>query len=78
MTLVINGKEYNLTSSVLTMDTGLNEQRLHICCAGADMSEWGIDWILGDPFIRQWCNTHDVQNLQLGLAPALAVLQRSA
>ncbi|CAI4229427.1 unnamed protein product [Auanema sp. JU1783] len=29
---------------------------------------YGNDWILGDPFIRQYCNIHDVANRRLGFA----------
>jgi len=33
----------------------------------------GIDWILGDPFIRKFCNIYDVGNSRIGLAPTLGV-----
>ncbi|EFP08287.1 hypothetical protein CRE_16910 [Caenorhabditis remanei] len=29
---------------------------------------FGPSWILGDPFIRQFCNIHDIKNKRLGLA----------
>ncbi|PIC33566.1 hypothetical protein B9Z55_013498 [Caenorhabditis nigoni] len=29
---------------------------------------FGPSWILGDPFIRQFCNIHDIENKRLGLA----------
>ncbi|CAI2351848.1 unnamed protein product [Caenorhabditis sp. 36 PRJEB53466] len=29
---------------------------------------FGPSWILGDPFIRQFCNIHDVKNRRLGIA----------
>lgn len=28
----------------------------------------GPDWILGDPFLRQFCNIHDVKNKRIGFA----------
>ncbi|CAD6193851.1 unnamed protein product [Caenorhabditis auriculariae] len=32
---------------------------------------FGPSWILGDPFIRQYCNIYDVGNQQVGFAPSL-------
>uniref|UniRef100_A0A1I7UM60 Peptidase A1 domain-containing protein n=1 Tax=Caenorhabditis tropicalis TaxID=1561998 RepID=A0A1I7UM60_9PELO len=29
---------------------------------------FGPSWILGDPFIRQFCNIHDIKNKRIGLA----------
>ncbi|VDN20815.1 unnamed protein product [Cylicostephanus goldi] len=29
------------------------------------------DWIIGDPFIRQYCNIHDMKNERIGFAPSL-------
>ena len=75
MTFVINGKEYNLTSAVLTMDNGKGNGQCLLAVYPMDWSGMSIRWTLGAPFIRQWCNIHDVQNLKLGLAPALPVLQ---
>jgi len=31
----------------------------------------GIQWIIGDPFIREYCNIHDMTGKRLGLAKAL-------
>jgi hypothetical protein len=55
ITFVVNGIQYNLTSSVLNMDG------------------WGIDWILGDPWIRQYCQVYDIGQTRIGFAPALAM-----
>lgn len=31
---------------------------------------FGPSWILGDPFIRQYCNIYDIGNKQIGFAPS--------
>uniref|UniRef100_A0A914WFT9 Peptidase A1 domain-containing protein n=1 Tax=Plectus sambesii TaxID=2011161 RepID=A0A914WFT9_9BILA len=31
---------------------------------------WGPAWILGDPFIRQYCNVYDVAQQRIGFAPS--------
>jgi len=33
-------------------------------------SGFGLSWILGDPFIRQYCNVFDLGNKRIGFAPA--------
>jgi hypothetical protein len=73
VTFVIHGNSYNLTSSVLNVDIGLgNNQCLFAAIPVPFFSDFmGIDWILGDPFIRQWCAVHDVVNQQIGFAPNL-------
>jgi hypothetical protein len=68
----INSQNYALTYKVLTM--GYSASNSGWCPfaitpltvdAGAS-----IQWILGDPFIRQFCNIYDVGNQRLGFAPA--------
>jgi len=73
VTFVISGNSYNLTSSVLNVDIGIGN---NTCLFGAIPVPYltmfmGIDWILGDPFIRQYCAVHDVVNERIGFAPAL-------
>ncbi|PAV79711.1 hypothetical protein WR25_19088 [Diploscapter pachys] len=35
-----------------------------------DFGGFGPSWILGDPFIRQYCNIYDIGNKQMGFAPS--------
>uniref|UniRef100_A0A914WVT8 Peptidase A1 domain-containing protein n=1 Tax=Plectus sambesii TaxID=2011161 RepID=A0A914WVT8_9BILA len=35
-----------------------------------DGAGYGPSWILGDPFIRQYCNVHDVAGRRIGFAPS--------
>jgi len=75
VTFVINGNSFNLTSSVLTVDVGFGSNYcLFAAIPVPNLSyRMGIDWILGDPFIRQYCAVHDVVNEKIGFAPALAL-----
>ncbi|CAO4376315.1 unnamed protein product [Caenorhabditis nigoni] len=36
-----------------------------------DFGGFGPSWILGDPFIRQFCNIYDIGNKRMGFAPSL-------
>lgn len=74
ITFVIQGKMYNLTSDVLTMDVGFDNNWCLFGAAPMDLSDYGIDWILGDPFIRAFCNIYDVGNNKIGLAPTLGLV----
>lgn len=70
VTFTINKVDYNLTSSVLTMDVGLDDGN---CIFGIDAIDFGggLDWILGDPFIRQYCNVYDIGNKRMGFSASL-------
>lgn len=73
ITLAINGHLYNITSDVLTMDIGLGgNQCLFALWNGGNFSKnFGIDWVLGSPFIRAYCHTYDFGGNRLGLAPVI-------
>ncbi|CAI5452489.1 unnamed protein product [Caenorhabditis angaria] len=46
----------------------------NLCVFGAfafDFGGYGPSWILGDPFIRQYCNIYDIGNQRMGFAPSL-------
>jgi len=69
----INDKIYNVTSDYLTMDVGFGQGWCLFGAAPYDglKDALGLDWILGDPFIRAFCQIYDVGNFRLGLAPPL-------
>jgi hypothetical protein len=71
VTLTINGNPYHLTSKVLTMNVGFgNNQCLFamIPNLAAVLVNMEFDWLLGDPFIRQYCQVYDMGQRRLGLA----------
>lgn len=69
--ITLNGKKYPITYKNYIVNFGGN---FGLKCAvgmrGAD-GLGSIDWILGDTFIRAFCNAYDVKNKQLGLFAAL-------
>jgi len=68
VTLMINGNPYHLTSKVLTMDIGLGSNQCLFAMVPSMLFNIGIDWLLGDPFIRQYCQVYDMGQRRLGLA----------
>jgi len=71
VTFVINGKQYNLTTGVLSMDVGIGDGHCLFTAYPYDMDDFGLDWILGDPFIRQFCQIYDIGQSRLGFANPL-------
>ncbi|EYB93403.1 hypothetical protein Y032_0183g965 [Ancylostoma ceylanicum] len=64
----IGDKAYNIQSHNMILPTG------DICMlALSKMSglSFGTEWILGDPFIRQYCNIHDIGGRRIGFAKAI-------
>jgi len=68
--LTINGKDYPITAKnyvVSITQPGAGT----VCFLGFQpMGQMPIQWILGDPFIREYCQIHDMVNKRLGLAKA--------
>jgi hypothetical protein len=73
ITFVVNGLQYNLTSAVLNMDVGLDNGKCLFAGYPLNMDGWGIDWILGDPWIRQFCQVYDIGQTRIGFAPSLSL-----
>ncbi|CAD5229867.1 unnamed protein product [Bursaphelenchus okinawaensis] len=62
--LKLAGKTYFIDSDQLLLQTGGG-----FCQLAITAGDFGF-WILGDPFIRQFCQVHDVGNRRVGFAPA--------
>ncbi|KAL6743826.1 hypothetical protein Aduo_016821 [Ancylostoma duodenale] len=69
--VTINGKEYSIPSSEYVLDLGLGNGTCALTFFAMDDSI-GFDptWILGDTFIRTFCNVYDVGGKQIGFAKA--------
>lgn len=68
VTFIINDRPYTLSSAVLTLDVGIGENK---CLFGIYPYDLGFpQWILGDPFIRQYCNIYDIGLSRIGFAKA--------
>jgi hypothetical protein len=71
VTFVIHGVQYNLTSAALTMDVGIGDNKCLFAPYPYDLEDFGLDWIMGDPFIRQFCQIYDIGQSRLGFANPL-------
>jgi len=70
--LWINSQNYALTYKTLTMGySSTNSGWCNFAITPLSVNAGAsVQWILGDPFIRQFCNIYDVGNQRLGFAPA--------
>ncbi|KAI6170594.1 Eukaryotic aspartyl protease [Aphelenchoides bicaudatus] len=59
----INGTYYEVPLSALSLELGNNECQLQMAPMESDTM-----WILGDPFIRNWCQIHDWHNRVVAFA----------
>jgi hypothetical protein len=66
--LQIGPNQYNIISKNYIVDAGNGNCELAIFSFFG--GGFGPTWILGDPFLRQYCNVHDVQQQRIGFAPA--------
>ncbi|KAK5964716.1 Peptidase A1 domain-containing protein [Trichostrongylus colubriformis] len=67
-TLTIGGHDYVIESDNLKADAGTF---CFIKMFAMNSAGFGPQWILGDPFIRQFCNIYDVGNKRIGFAKSL-------
>lgn len=63
----INGKTYPISANnfIVSFD---NDKTCYVAMQGADIGDPA--WILGDTFIRQWCNAYDLVGKRVGLFKA--------
>jgi hypothetical protein len=67
LTITIGGKPYAIQSKNMIVDAGQGQCYWAAFQMGGG---FGLDWILGDPFIRQFCNVYDLGNKRIGFAPS--------
>uniref|UniRef100_A0A914DP74 Peptidase A1 domain-containing protein n=1 Tax=Acrobeloides nanus TaxID=290746 RepID=A0A914DP74_9BILA len=67
LNFVIGGITYGIPSEQLIIDVG-NGQCFWAISSVSDGSTSPYEWILGDPFIRQFCNIYDLGNKRIGFA----------
>ncbi|EYB92361.1 hypothetical protein Y032_0195g1499 [Ancylostoma ceylanicum] len=70
--ITIGGREYSIPSSEYVLDLGLGDGDCVLTFFSMDDSNGFSDptWILGDTFIRTFCNVYDVGAKQIGFAKA--------
>ncbi|ETN79031.1 eukaryotic aspartyl protease [Necator americanus] len=71
MTLTIGGRDYTIETKNLIME--VEEGKCLITMYPVYFSMFTPLWILGDPFIKQYCNIHDMGAQRIGFARAKSV-----
>jgi len=66
----INNVNYNVTSVEYVLDLELGNGNCALTFFSMDFGGFGPSWILGDTWIRPWCNIYDIGNKQIGFARA--------
>ncbi|EYB84822.1 hypothetical protein Y032_0309g2068 [Ancylostoma ceylanicum] len=66
--LTIGGNQYTLTAANLLVE--IEEDLCIFAFSESSNTEYGSQWILGDPFHREYCTIHDIQKKQIGFAKA--------
>jgi len=67
--VTINNKQYPITAKNYIVPTG--DGRCMLGFYGADFGAEGLQYILGDVWIREYCNVYDLQNKRVGFCKAL-------
>ncbi|KIH45058.1 hypothetical protein ANCDUO_24907 [Ancylostoma duodenale] len=66
--LTIGEEQYPLTAENLLI--GIEEDLCIFGFSGLSNANFGPQWLLGDPFHREYCTVHDVEKKQIGFAKA--------
>ncbi|WKY12359.1 hypothetical protein Q1695_003718 [Nippostrongylus brasiliensis] len=69
--LTIGGNKYTINSKNFVIPSGDQDGRCILSIFGMNTFGFGPAWILGDPFIRQYCNVYDVGQHRIGFANSL-------
>jgi len=70
MVFTIGGVKYNIPQVEYVLDLELGNGQCVITAFSMDGGGFGPAWILGDTFIRTYCNVYDVGNKQIGFSLA--------
>ncbi|CAI5450849.1 unnamed protein product [Caenorhabditis angaria] len=62
--------DYTVKSVEYILDIGLKNNKCVLTFFGMTFTGFGPSWILGDTFIRQYCNIYDIGNARIGFAKA--------
>uniref|UniRef100_A0A914E249 Peptidase A1 domain-containing protein n=1 Tax=Acrobeloides nanus TaxID=290746 RepID=A0A914E249_9BILA len=65
----IGSNTYTVTNKQLKFDNGVSGQ-CYWEVAPYDFGGFGASWVLGSPFVVQYCNTYDLSGKRVGFSPA--------
>ncbi|TKR87244.1 hypothetical protein L596_011674 [Steinernema carpocapsae] len=68
--LIIGGHKHTIPSVEYVLDLGLGNGKCTLAMAGQDTGGYGPSWILGDTFIRSFCQVYDIGGKRIGFAKA--------
>jgi len=66
----IGGVKYNIPQAEYVLDLELGGGKCALAMFEMDMGGFGPQWILGDTFIRTFCNAYDIGGKRIGFAKA--------
>ncbi|KHJ84145.1 eukaryotic aspartyl protease [Oesophagostomum dentatum] len=70
LVFTINGVTYNVPSVEYVLDLGLGNGKCALTFFSMDAGGFGPAWILGDTWIRTYCNIYDIGQKRIGFAKA--------
>ncbi|RCN33183.1 eukaryotic aspartyl protease [Ancylostoma caninum] len=70
LVFTINGVKYNVPSVEYVLDLGLGNGKCALTFFGMNAGGFGPAWILGDTWIRTYCNIYDIGQKRIGFAKA--------
>ncbi|VDM66166.1 unnamed protein product [Strongylus vulgaris] len=71
LVFTINGISYNVPSVQYILDIELGNDKCAITFFTMDSVGFGPAWILGDTWIRTYCNIHDIGQKRIGFSNAI-------
>jgi hypothetical protein len=70
MVFTIGGQKYNIPQVEYVLDLQLGDGNCVVTAFSMDGGGFGPAWILGDTFIRTYCNVYDIGGKQIGFSKA--------
>jgi len=68
--VTIGTSQYTIKPPNYIVDVGFGNGDCAFAIFPFDSTGFGIQWILGDPFIRPYCNIYDIGQRRIGFAPS--------
>jgi len=69
--ITIGATQYRITKADYIVDVGYGNGQCAFAIFPFDSTGFSVQWILGDPFIRPFCNIYDIGQRRIGFAPVL-------